>query len=110
MYIQSIYELTLILDSNKFTKIFDRTYSDFECVDEDVFADHSSDGITILYYDRQYKKKIKIIVNPCRLLDSDKPDPEKLTRKLDKRIERYFNNKYKLDDFELTGMGLTVDI
>jgi hypothetical protein len=29
---------------------------------------------------------------------------------LDKRIERYFNNKYQLEDFELTGMALTTDI
>ena len=45
-----------------------------------------------------------------RLLDTDKPNPEKLTRKLDKKINRYFNNKYKLDDFELSGMELTTDI
>ena len=112
MFLNSTFVLTLILDSDKFTKLFDRTYSDFECVEDNVFADYTfaPKGITVLYLDSQYKKKIKIIVNPCRLLDSDKPDPDKLIRKLDKRIERYFNNKYKLDDFELTGMGLTADI
>lgn len=54
--------------------------------------------VRIVYCDSQYKKKIKLIVNPCRLLDTDKPNPEKLICKLDKRIERYFNNKYKRDD------------
>jgi hypothetical protein len=77
-----------------------------------MYADYAlaSGGITVLYQDSQYKKKIKLVVNPCRLLDSDKPDPEKLVSKLEKRVSGYFNNKYKLDDFELTGMGLTTDI
>jgi len=44
------------------------------------------------------------------MLDSDKPDPEKFVRKLEKRVNGYFNNKCQLDDFELTGMALTTDI
>jgi len=63
-----------------------------------------------LYQDSQYKKKIKLIVNPCRLLDTDKFDPDKLIRKLEKRVSSYFNHKYQLDDFDLTGMTLTIDI
>ena len=44
------------------------------------------------------------------MLNTDKPDPDKLIRKLDKWVIRYFNDKYKLDDFELTGMDVTTDI
>jgi len=112
MFLNCAFVLVLSPDSDKYSKLFDRTYSDFECVDENMYADRTfeSKGISVLYQDSQYKKKIKLIVNPCRLLDSDKPDSEKLIHKLDKRIERYFNNKFKLDDFELSGMGLTVDI
>jgi len=43
-------------------------------------------------------------------LGTDKPDPDKLIRKLEKRVNNYFNNKYQLDDFELSGMELTTDI
>jgi len=57
-----------------------------------------------------FHSKIKLIVNPCRLLDTDKPNPNKLIRKLEKRVSSYFNNKYQLDDFELSGMTLTTDI
>lgn len=112
MFLNSTFELTLILDTDKFTKLFDQAYSALEYFDDDKFADQTfaSKGITVLYQDSQYKKKIKIIVNPCRLLDSGKPDPDKLIRKLNKRVERYFNSKCKLDDFELTGMELTTDI
>ncbi|MCL2286309.1 MAG: hypothetical protein FWC32_08090 [Firmicutes bacterium] len=112
MHLQSTFELTLILDSDKFTKIFDQAYSELECFADNKFADYTlaSRGIIVLYQNSQYKKKIKIIVNPCRMLDTDNPNPDKLISKLDKRIERYFNNKYKLDDFELSGMALTTDI
>jgi len=102
----------MILDSEKFTKLFDGVYSTLEYVDENRYADYAltSKGIIILYCDSQYKKKIKLIVNPCRLLDTDKPNLEKLIRKLEKRISGYFNNKYQLNDFELSGMEITTDI
>jgi len=112
MFLQSIFQLALVIDSKKFMKIFDRVYSTLEHVDEDKYADYAltSKGITVLYQDSQYKKKIKLMVNPCRLLDSSKIDPDTLSRKLEKRIASYFNNKYQLDDFELTGVGVTTDI
>jgi len=112
MFLQSTFHLTLILDSDKFNKIFGRAYNTLDHVDENKHVDYelASKGITILYYDSQYKKKVKLIVNPCQMLNSDKPDPEKMVRKLEKRVSNYFNHKYQLDDFELSGMELTTDI
>jgi len=111
MFLQVIFHLTLILDSVKFTKLFDRAYSTLDHVDENKHADYSlAKGITVMYCDSQYKKKIKLIVNPYQLLDTDKPNPDKLICKLEKRISGYFNNKYRLDDFELSGMDLITDI
>ena len=112
MYLNGTYELTCVIDSDKFCKLFDRVYSELEYVDENKYADYTlaSKGITVLYRDSQYKKKIKLHVNPCQLLDSDKPDPEKLVRKLEKRVSSYFNHKYQLDDFDLTGLALVTDI
>ncbi|MCL2703078.1 MAG: hypothetical protein FWE91_05665 [Defluviitaleaceae bacterium] len=91
MFQQVRFELTLILDSEKFSKLFDRAYNTFEHVDENVYADYvlTSNGITVLYQDNQYKKKIKLIVNPYRLLDTDNPNSEKLARKLDKKIDHH---------------------
>ena len=111
MFLQSTFRLALVLDSEKFNKIFDRAYSTLDYMYENKYADYSlAKGITVIYCDSQYKKKIKLIVNPCRLLDTDKLNPEKLIRKLEKHISSYFNNKYQLDDFELTGMDVTTDI
>jgi hypothetical protein len=43
-------------------------------------------------------------------LESDEPCPDKLVRKLEKRIDEYFGSKYRLHDFTLTGMQLSTDI
>jgi len=112
MFLQSTFHLTLVLDLEKFNKLFERVYYSLDGIDENRYADHTftSKGITILYQDSQYKKKIKFIVDPCRLLDTAKPDPDKLIRKLEKRVSGYFNNKYQLDNFDITGMVLTTDI
>jgi len=112
MFLQSTFYLTLVLDTEKFNKLFDSVYSILKHVDESKYADYAlaSKGVIILYYDSQYKKKLKLIVNPCQMLNSDKPDPEKFIRKLEKRVSNYFNHKYQLNDFELSGMELTTDI
>jgi hypothetical protein len=112
MFLNITFQVTCVIDSDKFSKLFDRVYSALEYVDENKYADYmlASKGITVLYRDSQYKKKIKLIVNPCRLLDSDKPDPDKLVRKLEKQVGSYFRSKYLLDDFDLTGLALVTDI
>jgi hypothetical protein len=38
------------------------------------------------------------------------PDPDKLIRKLTKRVGDYFDSRYGLNDFKLTGLVLTTDI
>ena len=51
-----------------------------------------------------------MIVNTEQLLNGCEFDPDKVTRKLNKRIGEYFGFKYKLDDFILSGMRLVMDI
>ena len=112
MYLQSAFELTLVIDTDRFCKLFDRVYGVLECIDENKYADYAlaSKGITVIYQDSRYKKKIKLILKPCRLLNTDEPNPKKLIRILEKRVSGYFNNKYQLNDFTLTGLALTTDI
>ena len=78
---------------------------------EDEYIDKSLEekGITVVYRDSQYKKKIKLFVNIGRLLNGCEFDPNKVARKLNKRIGEYFDFKYKLDDFILSGMRLVTD-
>ena len=66
-------------------------------------------GITVIYRDSRYKKRIRLLVNTS-LVVADSSNTDKLIRKLGKRIDEYFDHKYGLDDFTLSGVTLTLDI
>lgn len=113
MYINQILELSMMLDSEHFQKVFDSAYRGDGYMDEDggeyIDQSLSSKGITVIYRDSQYKKKIRLVINTYLLLD-DMSDTGKLIRKLDKRIAGYFNGRYRMDDFALSGINFVADI
>lgn len=113
MYTNQTFELSMVLDSIKFRKVFDKACDRSDQVErnEDEYIDHSLDakGITVIYRDSQYKKKVRVLVK-VGAVTSGMNDQEKFIRKLDKRIKEYFGFKYKLDDFNLSGMTVVVDI
>lgn len=114
MYINQIFELTMILDNEKFHKLLSRVHKkadyleeeDEECIDLSL----ASKGITVKYRDSQYKKKVKLTINAGMVVGSDKDVSNKFIEKLDKRISEYFNYKYRMDDFVLSGVILAADI
>lgn len=114
MYINQIFELHMTLDNDKFQKALSRAYSKVDYLDNNgkEYIDRSleSKGIAVIYRDSRYKKKVKLIVNSRLLLDCDNPDPDKIARKLEKRIGEYFDYKYQIEDFTLSGMILCADI
>lgn len=114
MCINQIFELSMVLGNDKFQKVLNRAYSKADYLDNNgkEYIDRSleSKGIVVTYRDSQYKKKVKLIVNSRLLLDCDDPDPDKIARKLEKRIGEYFDCKYRAEDFTLSGMILSVDI
>ncbi|MDE6056050.1 MAG: hypothetical protein K2G55_20370 [Lachnospiraceae bacterium] len=114
MYINQVFELSMVLDNERFQKILNRVCRKNRYIEEneDGYIDESlsSKGITVAYRDSQYKKKIKLIVEPRSVLDSKVLDPDRFIRKLDKRINEYFDFKYRLDDFVLSGVTFATDI
>ena len=107
MRLQHHFDLTLFLDEEKFNKLMSKVHGNIEYVDDNKFVDQTlvSKGIIVTYHNKQYKKKVQLSVNSNVVLDGDEPDKdnaEKLVRKLEKRINGYFNDKYQLDDFSLT--------
>lgn len=112
MYINQIFELSMVLDDERFHKVLSHVYHKADCMEKEEYADQSLEekGIVIIYRDSQYKKKIKLIVNAERLLNGNKSDPEKIVRKLNKQIREYFEYKYTLDDFCISWMRIAVDI
>lgn len=113
MNLNQILELSMVLDNEHFQKVFPRLYKRegyiVESREEYIDQSLSSKGITVIYRDSQYKKKIRLIVNTYLLAD-DVSDIDRLTRKLDKRITEYFNGKYRIDDFTLSGINFVADM
>lgn len=112
MNLNQVFELSVVLDDEHFQKIFTRACNGDGYMDRnEEYIDQSlcSKGITVIYRDSQYKKKIRLIVNTYLLLD-DVSDTDRLIRKLDKRITEYFGGKYQIDDFVLSGMNFVADM
>ena len=126
IYSSHTFELTLIVDTDKFYEWKDKAYKKakgnhkvFEIYDVHYDKALKDKGIEIEYHDNTFKKKIKFIVNPTKLLGGNdikklwKPNNDnisKLLRKLKGYIDSYFDSKYKLNDFKLTRMDFTVNI
>lgn len=114
MYINQIFELSMVLDNDKFHKDLSRAHKRTGCLEEkdEEYVDQSmgAKGMTVAYRDSQYKKKVKVVINSGRVMDYNKTEPDKFLRKIDKRMEEYFDHKYSIDDFSLSGTAFISDI
>lgn len=110
MILNQTFELSMILGADQFQRIFTSRKGYLQELD-DEYLDTSlaAKGITIVYRDSRYKKKIRLLINAGVVIDNPS-DTDKLLHKLNKRIAEYFNHKYSLDNFDLSGVTLTVDI
>ena len=113
MVVNPVFELSMVLSNDKFhrllSKISERT--DFLEESDEGYIDRAlaSSGITVIYRNSQYKKKVKLNVNPQVLLGDD-IDVASLVRKLSRWIDEYFCRQYSLRDFKLTKVVLIADI
>ena len=110
MVLNQTFELSLILDTDPFQRIFTTKVGYLKELDNEyVDPSLAEKGITVIYRDSRYKKRIRLLVNTS-LVVADSSNTDKLIRKLGKRIDEYFDHKYGLDDFTLSGVTLTLDI
>lgn len=126
IYAPHTFELSLILNTDKFEICKSQAYKNAKgkyrvYQKEDVWYDNAfkDDGVKIEYHSQKYKKIIKFIINPTKMLDGNdikklwKPNSDnisKMLRKLEKDIGCYFDSQYELDDFKLTRIDFTVNI
>lgn len=114
MYINQLFELSMVLDNERFQKVLKRAYKKAGYLDGDdeeyIDQSLSSKGITVLFRDSQYKKKVKLLVDWGRIAGSSEKDSDRLIQKLHKRISEYFDFRYGMEDFILSGMTLILDI
>lgn len=110
MTINQTFELNMTLGADHFQQVFTNKAGHMrELGDEYIDTSLAVKGITVIYRDSRYKKKVRLLINPGVIVDAPS-DTNKLLRKLDKRIAGYFNYKYRLDDFTLSGVNLVLDI
>jgi len=113
MNLNLLFELSLVVDTEAFQRILSLTYNKSTQLREveDGYVDLSlaAKGITVIFRDSQYKKKVRLLVNTCLLVD-DPDDADKLARKLGKTVIEYFKHRYQMEDFTLSGMNLIADI
>lgn len=110
MVINQTFELSMTLDTDLFQEVFTTKANYLKELDNEYLdSTLAAKGITVIYRDSRYKKKVRLIINVGMVVD-DPSDTDKLLRKLNKRISEYFDHKYTLDDFTLSGVTLTVDI
>jgi len=112
MLINQIFELSMVLDTDKFQELITQSYTGDECLDENEWVDESlsSKGMTVFYRASQYKKKVRLIVDAAVITEGDASNTEKLIRKLKKRVDQYFDSFYQLEDFSLSGLSLITSI
>jgi len=114
------FELTKEVDTNEYqqqrNKVKDKKKYNNELARDFSFV---KEGMTVWYHQTKYKKKIKLIINPSRLLGGDdlislwKPKKKNIIELLDgidEFITQYFGSKYELNDFTLTRIDFTKNI
>lgn len=112
MYLNCVLELSMVLDNVKFHKLLSRVYKQAENLDDNKYVDRTleSRGIVVTYQDKQYKKKVQIIINSSVMLDGGELNLDKLIQKLERCVHDYFGLKYKLNDFNLKRIIIMADI
>ena len=115
MYLKTTFTLSLTIDSERFYKLLHKAElrSEYESYnDEADFVDNdmTHKGLTVIYQNKIYKKKLKLLISANTIIDNDDINADRLLLKLEKRIAKYFKGKYQLKDFTLTGMNLYSDI
>ena len=111
LYINRVFELSMVLDTDKFEDIFSKCYcaERESCDDNTELVDRSlaNKGIIVQYRISQYKKKIRLIIDAATITGGMLSNPEKLINKLEKQINKYFLAEISLDDFTLSGVTLS---
>ena len=113
MYVNQIFELSMTLNNEDFGNVFEEVYvEDYWGEESEEYVDQtfSEEGLLVVYYNKQYKKKVKLIVDPAIMTKGAFGNTDKFCCKLDKQIKEYFDNQYRMDDFTLSGMRLSLDI
>ena len=113
-------ELAIEMDREAFEKLKGeaRNRDNYDRATEKDYA-LIKNGITVWYHRTEFKRKIKLLVNPNRMLGYNdlvklwKPSRKnisKLLNGLEESIDKYFGSRYRLNDFTLTRIDFTKNL
>lgn len=112
MFMNQIFELSMRMGGNRFKEIFSKAEIHEWDEEKQVYIDCSfvDEGISVNYFDYQYKKKVTLTYNLQWKRVNKSTDVDKIVRDLNKFIKEYFGKKYSLQDFKLSAVVLVTDI
>lgn len=113
MVVNPVLELSMVFSNDKFYRLLSKISERTDCLEEsnEGYIDRllASRGITVIYRNSQYKKKVKLNVNLQVMLGGG-IDVARLVRKLSRQIDEYLCRQYQLRDFKLSKVVITADI
>jgi hypothetical protein len=115
MRLQCYFELSATLETERFNKLLKKRKYQLYPDNDNRYVDCTiaPKGITVSFHDNPHKKKVKLTVSWNKSLSEEDTEDDKISkklRKLETRIDDYFNSKFELNGFKLSGMGIVADI
>lgn len=109
-----LFELSMTLTNSEFKRLVNMKRLDLSSLPnrDDDYLDFSANdkGMLAIYRDSTYKKKVSLIFDMGKALSSAEFTPEKVCRKIQKRISKYFNSTYSIGEFVLKRAVMVRDI
>lgn len=114
MQLNQIFELTMVMDTKNFIPLLNEVFRNTTLIKEgtDHLIDDSLEqkGVLFLYRNSNYQKKVKVITNTDLLLNGEDPNPYRLLKKLKKKLGKYMNGRFHIDQFFLSKVTTTTNV
>lgn len=109
-----LFELSMTLTNSEFKRLVNMKRPELSSLPnrDDDYLDFSANdkGMLAIYRDSTYKKKVSLIFDMGKALSSAEFTPEKVCRKIQKWISKYFNSTYSVSEFVLKRAVMVRDI
>lgn len=108
MYLNRIFELSLTVDSEDFQSILHDL--GLSCDEDDIWdCRREKEGVVVRFRNSQYKKRVVLQINTA-LFEPSVSDTDRLIKKLKRFLDKYFDDRFQIEDFTLSSFSLGYDI
>ena len=115
MLIKSCLELSVVLNNDKFDSVFSKVLQNNQQIQETAENEHTdasfyADGFLVIFRCSQYKKKMRLLIDPLIILKGNEIEAQKVIHKTEKFIRNYFDSELQFKNFTLSGVILSADL